>query len=184
MDNYTMNVNKLLKSVLPGINEGYGHETPDNVSADQNRAIDALVHLGYTFNSWLASSNPEQEGKSMAAAMMSKGEGDATVSVEIGPDGSVDGKPLDRWAERYLVINSRKKARNEEAAEDELDPELKKIGFDKETIGAISVAQKLATQPGRFNTKFIGSQAFMNSSYGAFMDKIAAKINAISAKIK
>ena len=59
MDNYTMNVNKLLKSVLPGINEGYGHETPDNVSADQNRAIDALAQLGYTFNSWLASSNPE-----------------------------------------------------------------------------------------------------------------------------
>ena len=97
MDNYTMNVNKLLKSVLPGINEGYGHETPDNVSVDQNRAIDVLAQLGYTFNNWLASSNPEQEGKSMAAAMMSKGEGDATVSVEIGPDGSVDGKPLDEF---------------------------------------------------------------------------------------
>ena len=130
MDNYTMNVNKLLKSVLPGINEGYGHETPDNVSVDQNRAIDVLAQLGYTFNNWLASSNPEQKGKSMAAAMMSKGEGDATVSVEIGPDGSVDGKPLDRWAERYLVINSRKKARKkarkEEAAEDKIDPSLKK----------------------------------------------------------
>ena len=108
MDNYTMNVNKLLKSVLPGINEGYGHETPDNVSADQNRAIDALAQLGYTFNSWLASSNPEQEGKSMAAAMMSKGEGDATVSVEIGPDGSVDGVPLDEFIEKYFVKNSRK----------------------------------------------------------------------------
>ena len=180
MDNYTMNVNKLLKSVLPGINEGYGHETPDNVSADQNRAIDALAQLGYAFNSWLASSNPEQEGKSMAAAMMSKGEGNNKVSVEIGPDGSVNSEPLDEWIEKYFVINSRK----EEAAEDKLDPELKKIGFDKETIGAITVAQKLATQPGRFNTKFIGSQAFMNSSYGKFMDKIAAKINAISAKIK
>ena len=173
-----MNVNKLLKSVLPGINEGYGHETPDNVSADQNRAIDALAQLGYTFNSWLASSNLEQEGKSMAAAMMSKGEGDATVSVEIGPDGSVNDEPLDEWIEKYFVINSRK----EEAAEDKLDPELKKIGFDKETIGAITVAQKLATQPGRFNLPIFGSQAKMNKAYGGMMDKIADRIKAIKLK--
>jgi len=173
-----MNVNKLLKSVLPGINEGYGHETPDNVSADQNRAIDALAELGYTFNSWLTSSNPEQEGKSMAAAMMSKGEGDATVSVEIGTDGSVNDEPLDEWIEKYFVKNS-----NEEAAEDKLDPELKKIGFDKETIGAVSVAQKLATQPGRLNLPVVGAQSTMNAAYGAFMKKIAAKIKAISNKM-
>ena len=168
MDNYTMNVNKLLKSVLPGINEGYGHETPDNVSVDQNRAIDVLSQLGYTFNNWLASSNPEQEGKSMAAAMMSKGEGDATVSVEIGPDGSVDGKPLDEF------MNG-----PEEAAEDKLDPELKKIGFDKETIGAVSVATKLATQPGRFNIPGQLAQANMNGAYRKLLNGIADKIKKI-----
>ena len=178
MDNYTMNVNKLLKSVLPGINEGYGHETPDNVSADQNRAIDALAQLGYTFNSWSASSNPEHEGKSMAAAMMSKKDRSTTMYAEIEPDGSINGEPLDEWIEKYFVKNS-----NEEAAEDKLDPELKKIGFDKETIGAVSVAQKLATQPGRFNLPFVGSQAKMNKAYGRMMDKIATRINTMSSKI-
>jgi hypothetical protein len=178
MDNYTMNVNKLLKSVLPGINEGYGHETPDNVSADQNRAIDALAQLGYTFNSWSASSNPEHEGKSMAAAMMSKKDRSTTMYAEIEPDGSINGVPLDKWIEKYFVKNS-----NEEAAEDKLDPELKKIGFDKETIGAVSVAQKLATQPGRFNLPIFGSQAKMNKAYGRMMDKIATRINTMSSKI-
>lgn len=179
MDNYTMNVNKLLKSVLPGINEGYGHETPDNVSVNQNRAIDVLAQLGYTFNNWLASSNPEQEGKSTAAAMMSKGDGDATVSVEIGPDGSVDGKPLDRWVERYLVINSRK----EEAAEDKLDPELVKMGINDKSIGAINIAQKLVKQ-GKYNIPAMVSQSNMNTAYRTMMDKIAQKITTIAGKIK
>lgn len=177
MDNYTMNVNKLLKSVLPGINEGYGHETPDNVSANQNRAIDALAQLGYTFNSWSASSNPEHEGKSMAAAMMSKKDRSTTMYAEIEPDGSINGEPLDKWIEKYFVKNS-----NEEAAEDKLDPELKKIGFDKETIGAITVAQKLATKPGALNLPFIGAQAQMNKAYGDMMKKIANRIKAIKLK--
>jgi len=180
MDNYTMNVNKLLKSVLPGINEGYGHETPDNVSADQNRAIDVLAQFGYTFNNWLASSNPEQEGKSMAAAMMSKVVGDATESVEIGPDGSVDGKPLDRWVERKLYLNSRKK---EEAAEEKEDPEMKRIGIGKADLAAVNVAQKLATQPGALNLPFIGAQAQMNNAYGDMMKKIARKVKTIANKI-
>ena len=179
MDNYTMNVNKLLKSVLPGINEGYGHETPDNVSADQNRAIDLLSQNGYSFNGWSLPSNPEHEGKSMAAAMMSKGEGDATVSVEIGPDGSVDGKPLDRWVERYLVINSRK----EEAAEEKEDPEMKRIGIGKADLAAVNVAQKLATKPGALNLPFIGAQAQMNNAYGDMMKKIARKVKTIANKI-
>ena len=172
MDNYTMNVNKLLKSVLPGINEGYGHETPDNVSADQNRAIDALAQLGYTFNSWLASSNLEQEGKSMAAAMMSKKDSSTTMYAEIEPDGSVNNEPLDEWIEKYFVKNSK-----EEAAED-------KLALDASTIQAISVAQQLATKPGRLNLPFIGAQAQMNGAYGKLMKGIANKINGIAAKIK
>ena len=180
MDNYTMNVNKLLKSVLPGINEGYEHETPDNVSADQNRAIDALAQLGYTFNSWLASSNPEQEGKSMAAAMMSKGEGNNKVSVEIGPDGSVNSEPLDEFIEKYFVINSRRK---EEAAEEKEDPEMKRIGIGKADLAAVNVAQKLATKPGALNLPFIGAQAQMNNAYGDMMKKIARKVKTIANKI-
>ena len=172
MDNYTMNVNKLLKSVLPGINEGYGHETPDNVSADQNRAIDALAQLGYTFNSWLASSNPEQEGKSMAAAMMSKGEGNNKVSVEIGPDGSVNDEPLDEF------MNG-----PEEAAEEKEDPEMKRIGIGKADLAAVNVAQKLATKPGALNLPFIGAQAQMNNAYGDMMKKIARKVKTIANKI-
>ena len=177
MDNYTMNVNKLLKSVLPGINEGYEHETPDNVSADQNRAIDALAQLGYTFNSWLASSNPEQEGKSMAAAMMSKGEGNNKVSVEIGPDGSVNSEPLDEFIEKYFVKNSK-----EEAAEDKLDPELVKMGIDDKSIGAINIAQKLAKQ-GKYNILAMRSQSNMNTAYRTMMDKIAGKITKIANEI-
>ena len=177
MDNYTMNVNKLLKSVLPGINEGYGHETPDNVSADQNRAIDALAQLGYTFNSWLASSNLEQEGKSMAAAMMSKGGGNDTVSVEIGPDGSVNSEPLDEFIEKYFVKNSK-----EEAAEDKLDPELVKMGIDDKSIGAINIAQKLAKQ-GKYNILAMRSQSNMNTAYRTMMDKIAGKITKIANEI-
>jgi len=175
-----MNVNKLLKAVLPGINEGYGHGMPDNVSADQNRAIDALAQLGYVFNGWSASSNPEHEGKSMAAAMMSKKDRSTTMYAEIEPNGSINNEPLDEWIEKYFVKNSNE----EEAAEDKLDPELVKMGIDKETIGAVSVAQKLATQPGRLNIPIIGVQGSMNAAYGAFMKKITKKINAISAKIK
>ncbi len=178
MDNYTMNVNKLLKSVLPGINEGYGHETPDNVSADQNRAIDALAQLGYAFNSWSASSNPEHEGKSMAAAMMSKKDRSTTMYAEIEPDGSINGEPLDEWIEKYFVKNS-----NEEAAEDKLDPELVKMGIDDISIGAINIAQKLAKQ-GKYNIPAAVSQSNMNTAYRTMMDKIAGKITKIANKIK
>lgn len=178
MDNYTMNVNKLLKSVLPGINEGYGHEVPDNVSADQNRAIDALAQLGYTFNSWSASSNPDHEGKSMAAAMMSKKDRSTTMYAEIEPDGSINGVPLDKWIEKYFV-----KISKEEAAEEKEDPEMKKIGLDKADLTAVNVAQKLATKPGILNLPFIGAQAKMNSAYGNMMKKIANKINTISSKV-
>ena len=178
MDNYTMNVNKLLKSVLPGINEGYGHETPDNVSADQNRAIDALAQLGYTFNSWSASSNPEHEGKSMAAAMMSKKDRGTTMYAEIEPDGSINGEPLDEWIEKYFVKNS-----NEEAAEEKEDPEMKRIGIGKADLAAVNVAQKLATKPGALNLPFIGAQAQMNNAYGDMMKKIARKVKTIANKI-
>ena len=172
MDEYTMNVNKLLKTVLPGINEGYEHNAPDNISADQNRAIDALAQLGYTFNGWSASSNPEHEGKSMAAAMMSKKDSSTTMYAEIEPDGSVNNEPLDEWIEKYFVKNSK-----EEAAED-------KLALDASTIQAISVAQQLATKPGRLNLPFIGEQAQMNGAYGNLMKGIANKINGIAAKIK
>jgi len=167
-----MNVNKLLKAVLPGINEGYYHNAPDNISADQNRAIDALAQLGYTFNGWSAPSNPEHEGKSMAAAMMSKKDSSTTMYAEIEPDGSVNNEPLDEWIEKYFVKNSK-----EEAAED-------KLALDASTIQAISVAQQLATKPGRLNLPFIGAQAQMNGAYGKLMKGIANKINGIAAKIK
>lgn len=172
MDEYTMNVNKLLKAVLPGINEGYYHNAPDNISADQNRAIDALAQLGYTFNGWSAPSNPEHEGKSMAAAMMSKKDSSTTMYAEIEPDGSVNNEPLDEWIEKYFVKNSK-----EEAAED-------KLALDASAIQAISVAQQLATKPGRLNLPFIGAQAQMNGAYGKLMKGIANKINGIAAKIK
>ena len=172
MDNYTMNVNKLLKSVLPGINEGYGHEVPDNVSTEQNRAIDLLAQNGYSFNGWSAPSNPEHERKSMAAAMMSKKNSSTTTYAEIEPNGMVNGSSLEEF------MNG-----PEEAAEEKEDPEMKKIGLDKADLTAVNVAQKLATKPGILNLPFIGAQAKMNSAYGNMMKKIANKINNIASKI-
>ena len=167
-----MNVNKLLKAVLPGINEGYYHNAPDNISADQNRAIDALAQLGYTFNGWSASSNPEHEGKSMAAAMMSKKDSSTTMYAEIEPDGSVNNEPLDEWIEKYFVKNSK-----EEAAED-------KLAFDKSTMQAITVAQQLAAKPGKLNLPILGASAQLDGAYGKLIKGIAAKITSVAAKIK
>ena len=172
MDEYTMNVNKLLKAVLPGINEGYEHNAPDNISADQNRAIDALAQLGYTFNGWSAPSNPEHEGKSMAAAMMSKKDSSTTMYAEIEPDGSVNNEPLDEWIEKYFVKNSK-----EEAAED-------KLAFDKSTMQAITVAQQLAAKPGKLNLPILGASAQLDGAYGKLIKGIAAKITSVAAKIK
>ena len=114
----------------------------------------------------------------MAAAMMSKGEGDATVSVEIGPDGSVNSEPLDEFIEKYFVKNSRK----EEAAEDKEDPELVRMGIDDKSIGAINIAQKLVKQ-GKFNLPAMKSQSNMNTAYRTMMDKIAGKITKIANEI-
>lgn len=172
MDNYTMNVNKLLKSVLPGINEGYGHEVPDNVSTEQNRAIDLLAQNGYSFNGWSSPSNPEHEGKKMAAAMMAKKHRGTTMYAEIEPDGMVNGSSLEEF------ING-----PEEAAEEMEDPELVKMGMGKKDLAAVNVAQKLATKPGALNLPFIGAQAKMNNAYGNMMKKIANKINTIASKI-
>ena len=64
------------------------------------------------------------------------------------------------------------------------DPALKAMGLKPEDVGAMDVAQKLATKPGKFNLPIIGAQAKMNSAYGTLIKKIAGKITKIASAIK
>ena len=68
--------------------------------------------------------------------------------------------------------------------EDAEDPNLKKMGLDNQSIAAVGVASKLATQASGGINPFANPQKKMNKAYGDLMSKLANKVSTISNNIK